>query len=95
MYTQYDIDLDKLESLKKQKKEDIKSKLELSDNVVNFWLDESLLTNNKYPYIKEAFFRAAILPPDSNNRVKCTALLLFHFVKAVLLLRCRGNLCVS
>ena len=39
------------------KKEDIKSKLELSDNVLNFWLDESLLTNNKYPYIKEFIFK--------------------------------------
>ncbi len=40
-----------------EKKEDIKSKLKLSDNVLDFWLDESLISNNKYPYIKEFIFK--------------------------------------
>ena len=41
----------------KMKKEDIKSKLKLSETVVGFWLDESLIGNNKYPYIKEFIFK--------------------------------------
>ena len=41
----------------KVKKEDIKTKLKLSDTIVGFWLDESLIGNNKYPYIKEFIFK--------------------------------------
>ena len=40
-----------------EKKEDIKSKLKLSDEVLGFWLDESLIGNNKYPYITEFIYK--------------------------------------
>lgn len=41
----------------KEKKEDIKAKLKLNERVLNFWLDDSLLSNSKYPYIKEFIFK--------------------------------------
>lgn len=41
----------------KEKKEDIKNKLKLNDRVLGFWLDDSLISNSKYPYIKEFIFK--------------------------------------
>ena len=41
----------------KEKKVDIKNKLKLTDRVLGFWLDDSLISNSKYPYIKEFIFK--------------------------------------
>ena len=41
----------------KEKKEGIKNKLKLTDRVLGFWLDDSLISNSKYPYIKEFIFK--------------------------------------
>lgn len=41
----------------KEKKADIKNKLKLTDRVLGFWLDDSLISNSKYPYIKEFIFK--------------------------------------
>ena len=39
------------------KKEEIKEKLKLNDTVLDFWLDESLIGNSKYPYITEFIYK--------------------------------------
>lgn len=41
----------------KEKKEDIQTKLMLSDRVLEFWQDDNLRNNSKYPYIKEFIFK--------------------------------------
>ena len=41
----------------KENKADIKNKLKLTDRVLGFWLDDSLISNSKYPYIKEFIFK--------------------------------------
>lgn len=41
----------------KEKKEDIQSKLMLSDRALDFWMDDNLRNSSKYPYIKEFIFK--------------------------------------
>ena len=41
----------------KEKKEDIQTKLMLSDRVLEFWQDDNLRNNSKYPYINEFIFK--------------------------------------